>query len=191
MTDISGTTAVSNAITISSPAAIKLSLRKIACATDNVLKDGQYEALVSGGSTPYQFNWCSGATQNIATDLGSGACTLIVTDANGCTKSESFFVCEGTPPSADCFGGRLAISPNGDGYNETLEISCATDYENALNIYDRWGNLIFAQTNYDNTWNGKDNDGNILNEGTYMWVLLIREVGKNDAYYRGTVTIVK
>ena len=44
---------------------------------------------------------------------------------------------------------------------------------------------------YLNTWNGVNAAGEPLNEGTYMWVLVIKEAGKNDVYYKGTVTIVR
>ena len=70
-------------------------------------------------------------------------------------------------------------------------ISCIEKYNNTLNIYDRWGKLVYAAVDYLNTWNGVNAAGEPLNEGTYMWVLVIKEAGKNDVYYKGTVTIVR
>ena len=55
----------------------------------------------------------------------------------------------------------------------------------------RWGKQVYTAVNYLNTWNAKDQEGNELNEGTYMWVLLVKEPGKNDVYHKGTVTVVR
>ena len=85
----------------------------------------------------------------------------------------------------------LAISPNNDGLNDRMTISCAQDYVNYLSIFDRWGNLVFSASNYIDQFEGIDNDGNELNEGTYMWVMKVTEGSKNDVYFKGTVTIVK
>ncbi|MBK9108964.1 MAG: gliding motility-associated C-terminal domain-containing protein [Saprospiraceae bacterium] len=137
------------------------------------------------------YSWCNGNTNKIADNLSAGDCNLQITDANGCTASEEFTVCIGTPTDNDCYKSRLAISPNGDGFNEFFEINCVTNFENTLTIYDRWGNQVFGAVNYLNTWDGKDDDGNTLTEGTYMWILKVLEPGKNDQYFRGTVTIVR
>ncbi|MGV6860322.1 MAG: T9SS type A sorting domain-containing protein [Putridiphycobacter sp.] len=54
--------------------------------------DGEIAIVVSGGSTPYSFQWYDGNGTQIGTNLGgmtglsSGAYSAIITDANGCTK---------------------------------------------------------------------------------------------------------
>ncbi|MBK7339395.1 MAG: gliding motility-associated C-terminal domain-containing protein [Saprospiraceae bacterium] len=190
VTDATGSSAVSNSINISSPGKVSISLRRISCATDESTADGKYEALITGGTSPYTFSWCNGETTSTAIALEDGRCDLSVTDVNGCQSSESFVVCV-TSPNAECFKGLLAISPNNDGLNDRMTISCAQDYVNYLSIFDRWGNLVFSASNYIDQFEGIDNDGNELNEGTYMWVMKVTEGSKNDVYYKGTVTIVK
>jgi gliding motility-associated-like protein len=44
---------------------------------------------VTGGLAPYTYNWSNGATTSTVTDLLPGSYTLIVTDAKGCTVSET------------------------------------------------------------------------------------------------------
>lgn len=190
VTDAGGATGVSTALIVKNTAPITLSTRRIKCATTTGDNDGSYEAIVTGGVAPLTYQWCSGAASKTASDLSSGSCSLMVTDNNGCTASENFTVCVGRQ-NIECYKGRLAISPNGDGYNEVLEISCATDLDNSLTIFDRWGNSVFAAINYTNDWNGVDSKGSDLTEGTYMWILKVREAGKEDAYHKGTVTIVR
>lgn len=190
VTDEGGNSGVSSNITIQDAPSISLTAKRISCASTNTSSDGVYEAIVTGASQPISYSWCSGSTLVRANDLSAGECTLTITDVNNCTATETFTVCVGNEPE-DCYKGRLAISPNGDGFNEVLEITCANLNDNVLTIYDRWGNQVYSKINYVNDWNGKDEDGDDLTEGTYMWVLKVKEPGKNDAYFKGTVTIVR
>lgn len=191
ITDNAGNTRVSSSAIINDPTGVSLSIRRLKCTSDNVTDDGSYEVIASGGSKPYTYAWCSGETTAAAVKLASGTCSVTVTDANGCSTTESFTVCIIPSNGPDCYAGRLAISPNNDGNNDVLEIACSKDVENVLNIYDRWGKLVYTAKNYLNTWNAVDADGKDLNEGTYMWVLLVKEPGKNDTYHKGTVTVVR
>jgi len=191
VTDAAGNTKVSSNLTLPDVAGIDLSVRKLACASTNTDEDGRYEAIHTGAAAPVTYNWCNGNTNKIADNLEGGTCSVTVTDANGCTATEEFTVCIGPGTDQACFKSRLAISPNGDGYNDLFTINCVTDFENTLVIYDRWGNQVYAAVNYLNTWDGKDDDGNELTAGTYMWILKVIEPGKEDQYYKGTVTIVK
>lgn len=59
-----------------------------------------------------------------------------------------------------------------------LYIDCVEAYpNNVLYIYDRWGNLVFEQERYDNSWNGKRHPRftkygwDDLPSGTYYYVL--------------------
>uniref|UniRef100_UPI000EF6049D T9SS type B sorting domain-containing protein n=1 Tax=Mesonia aquimarina TaxID=1504967 RepID=UPI000EF6049D len=65
------------------------------------------------------------------------------------------------------------FSPNDDGSNETFYIDCITNYpNNVLEVYNRWGDLVFKQIRYDNTWKGTSNGPEkTLPVGTYFYVL--------------------
>jgi gliding motility-associated-like protein len=51
------------------------------CGTGN----GAINLSVSGGNTPYTFNWSNGATTEDLSNLNAGTYTVTVTDNNGCT----------------------------------------------------------------------------------------------------------
>ena len=191
VTDAAGFKKVSSALIVNDAPPITLSSKKIQCATDKTTFDGQYEAITNGVVEPLTYNWCNGSISKIANDLKAGDCSITVTDANGCSATETFRVCDDDGPSIDCYLGRLAISPNGDGFNDAFVIECALDNDNVLTIYDRWGNIVYSKSNYTNDWNGVNSDNEDLTEGTYLWVLKVKESGKDDAYYKGTVTIVR
>lgn len=52
-----------------------------------------------------------------------------------------------------------AFSPNADGFNEVFEVKGRFISEFNLEIYDRWGNLIFESKKLDDGWNGTASDG--------------------------------
>ncbi len=64
------------------------------------------------------------------------------------------------------------ISPNDDGINDFFFISELLFFEPIhLKVYDRWGRKVFEDKNYKNDWNGVNNRGRALPEGTYFYVL--------------------
>ena len=51
--------------------------------------DGSAEAIISGGTGPYTFQWNTGATTQVIFPLPPGIYTVTVTDGNGCTSVAS------------------------------------------------------------------------------------------------------
>ena len=69
------------------------------------------------------------------------------------------------------------ISPNNDMINDYFDLSSFGVTE--LNIYNRYGKLVYSKKNYTNEWNGQTNDGNELPVGTYFYTV-IYEGGNNS-----------
>jgi gliding motility-associated-like protein/uncharacterized repeat protein (TIGR01451 family) len=71
------------------------------------------------------------------------------------------------------------ITPNEDGANDFFVISCIDNYKDTdLEIFDRYGSIIYKQRNYNNDWDGIANQtgkiikqGQKLPSGTYFFVL--------------------
>ena len=81
------------------------------------------------------------------------------------------------------------FSPNGDGINDTFEISNLLNiYENfELNIYSREGNLIHTAHNTDGFWDGVATKGllftgSIVPVGTYYYILVLNDPKYPEAY---------
>jgi len=60
------------------------------------------------------------------------------------------------------------FSPNDDGTNDLFSIESLPENTEVL-ILNRWGNIVFSSTNYQNNWNGKDNSGKELLDGVYTY----------------------
>jgi hypothetical protein len=81
---------------------------------DNGTGNGAIDITVAGGTTAYSFSWTgpngfTATTQSIA-NIDGGTYTLTVTDANGCTNSETFDVVTGVEELVA--GLDLAVFPN-------------------------------------------------------------------------------
>ena len=73
------------------------------------------------------------------------------------------------------------ITPNGDLSNDYLEIE-ALKPNSEISIVNRWGNVVYKSTNYQNDWDGKDQQGVDLKEGVYT-VIFITSENKRAHFY--------
>jgi hypothetical protein len=144
--------------------------------------DGDILISVTGATAPISYVW-SGSFGHTgdgerAEELCSGEFVqFIITDANGCTA----FASDSVPyPEDGCFRVSPILTPGQqDGKNDFVIITCIeTALENRMEIYNRWGQLVFESDNYSNNdtdlehnWNGLNSSGAPLAEGVYYYVL--------------------
>ena len=73
------------------------------------------------------------------------------------------------------------FSPNGDGANDTFEVKELGTRKASLNVYNRYGHLVFEAQEYKNDWDGTANTGSAKNsklglpDGTYYYVLKLED----------------
>lgn len=126
-------------------------------------------------------------------DTGSYIIMLIVSDANGCLDTTrgyiyvypQFVLWIPNSFTPDLDGNNEVFKPLGDGYY-------TKDYFMA--IYDRWGRELFYTTNFDEGWGGTINnrqDNAVEVQGTYVYLINIRDRGGKKYSYKGTVTLIR
>ena len=79
-------------VTITEPLQLQtnVSSTNVSC---NAACDGTASSAPSGGTAPYSFNWAPGGqTTSSINGLCAGSYTLTVTDANGCTRSQTIII---------------------------------------------------------------------------------------------------
>ncbi len=118
--------------------AIQTSSTPVLC---NGQSNGHAEVTVTGGTSPYSYQWNGGLTTAFVNNLTAGAYSVIVTDANNCTSSASVVV---TEPAAlqmtllttpvTCFGysnGIINTTASGGTGNLQYSIDTGATYQNA------------------------------------------------------------
>ncbi|HCC70282.1 MAG TPA: hypothetical protein DEQ09_03905 [Bacteroidales bacterium] len=123
--------------------------------------------------------------------------TLPVTPVTGLSLNENVFlwtVSNGVCPVATDFVSIIVndllvptlITPNLDGKNDYFVLQGIESMgKTELIIFDRRGALVYKNDNYDNSWDGVDQKGNQLPEGTYF--VSIRPA--NGQAYNGYIVI--
>ncbi len=87
------------------------------------------------------------------------------------------------------------ITPNGDNMNEAfvfeiLEVNPPEAFpDNEIIIFNRWGDVVFQQKDYDNNWNGVNQNREPLPVGTYYYILRLDL--ENGLILKGDVTIIR
>jgi len=168
---------------------------KLACSVVIDAANKTAEAIVTGGTTPYFYRWHDDMTVPKLINLPFGRVYVNVTDANGCESFADGYL--GNPDNLDCLKATPVITPNGDGYNDEFEVFCLEKYirsgaiYNTLEIFNRWGQLVFTKQNYENrTWLGLDSKGNPLPEGPYFYVIEVLLDNGQYMKYKGSFSIL-
>ena len=107
--------------------------------------------------------------------------TLMISDANGCMDTITQVI--------SIYGQVIipnVITANADGINDTFEIQNLKPETKVL-ILNRWGDVVFESTNYQNDWGGKDVSGQDLVEGVYTYLINTPE----NKQYHGFIHLVR
>lgn len=127
---------------------------------DTVLCRG--ESLPVSVSHPLKkYAWSTGSADSTITITESGVYRLRIPSA-ACqladTLSVQFLDCPGMIPNV--------ITPNGDGKNDTFRIDNTDLTAWQLDVYNRWGKVVYSSLPYQNEWNGGNLPG-----GVYYYLL--------------------
>lgn len=84
-----------------------------------------------------------------------------------------------------------AFTPDGDDLNDQFEIVTFGIEGYELDVFDRWGKLIFSNNGAPSSfWDGKFN-GQPVPEGVYVYRLISQELDGTENFYKGTVTLLR
>jgi gliding motility-associated-like protein len=84
------------------------------------------------------------------------------------TQNITLIDCSDTLSSDVSFEFPNVITPNGDGINDLFEIKYLPE-DTEVFILNRWGNVVFSSSNYQNNWDGKDTSGKVLVDAVYTY----------------------
>lgn len=138
---------------------------------------------VTGGGSPYVYSWMTMmGTDTVASPnsintllMGNTSSSFMLTVMDVCGNTESDQVNVFVEPSC-ALNIPNVITPDGSGpmMNETFYVDNLDKFPNSkLTIYNRWGNKIYENANYDNKWNGSK-----YADGTYYYILTVPSSGQ-------------
>lgn len=113
VTDANGCSAVAEAtVRIISDFGISVVPRNVLCNGDN---SGSILVTPSGGDAPYTFNWSNGASSSELTNITVGTYTVTVTEANGCSLTQTVMITQPTALTSNASGTNLTCFQANDG----------------------------------------------------------------------------
>lgn len=116
---------------------------------------------------------------------------IVCVDTNGSRVCDTAFVCVViVDPTIRCKFPNT-ITPNQDGINDQLEISCNEEYPQAtMRIFNRWGTEVYrSEGHYDNRWNGQNQEGENVVDGTYFFIYTFND--GSDRIEKGFIDIYR
>jgi len=157
--------------------------------TDVTIFNGSSTTLNATGG--FTYSWSPGtdlSDSTISNPVASPTVTttyyVTVTSSNGCTAIDSVVVT--VLPNIIFPNG---ISPNGDGANDVWIIDFIEQFpNNVVEIYNRWGELLFHADGYLQNWDGTYN-GEELPIGTYYYIIDLHE--EEIEPFTGPITVLR
>lgn len=154
------------------------------------IEQGESIQLMASGALTYVWDPISGLDDpNISNPMASPIVTTLYTilgiDANNCNGTGQVTVTVTIPEPV--LIPQLMFSPNGDGTNDYWMIENIQDcVDCTLTIFDRSGIKVFEMVNYDQSWDGRFNGQNLV-EDVYYFV-----VSKgSDKVKSGSITLIR
>ncbi len=117
---------------------------------------------------------------------GSYPIQLITIDKNGCVDT-AISKLEINPSSAVYVPN--SFTPNTDNKNDLFKVYTYNILQLEVQIYDRWGLLIYEWDNSEGGWNGKMN-GNPVQDDVYVYRISTTDVNNKNTIQYGKVSIV-
>jgi gliding motility-associated-like protein len=153
----------------------------------------------SGGNT---YNWsgpnmfvssASNVTIPGMTQNSAGTYVVEITDSMGCQSTDSINVAIVVTP--ECLFIPGLVTPDFDGHNDSWEINGLDQFQEAqVDIFNRWGNLVYSVSPYSTPWMGEINEGLSIDGkdgkvpfGTYFYLIHLND--EMNTEYKGYVEL--
>lgn len=115
----------------------------------------QVQLVPTGLSVPVTYLWSDASQNNYLTVNDTGSYELTVTDVNGCSYSDEINVIIQCPPTLYIPN---AFTPNLDSFNTNFMAYGTNIREFKMEIFNRWGELIYTINTLNDYWSGVIND---------------------------------
>lgn len=147
----------------------------------------------STGATNYFWEFGNGATDTIFepthtyTNPGSFTATLVVN--KGLCWDTATVIIEVFDESSILIP--TIFTPNGDGSNDFFKVDGVNLKHVEGEIYNRWGQKMFAWDSVNGMWDGKTLSGTDAADGTYYFIIRAEGIDGKEYFQKGTLTLIR
>ena len=137
------------------------------------------EVTLSPGVPVSQILWSTGSSQ-VSIPGEEGTYWFVAVDANGCTFRDTVDVVRIPPTDGINFIPNV-FTPNGDGLNDEFKVDAPGLKQFSMEVFNRWGQSVFASTSVDRGWRGGlDNGSSAVPDGTYFYIISFKDECSNE-----------
>ena len=142
-----------------------------ACCDTSILAGGTANLSASGAAgyvwSPSYNVECYTCPGTTATPGSTTTYTVMGTDANGCRSYGTVTV------TIECEDYEVpnVFTPNSDGINDVFTIKAYSETSYSIEIYNRWGLLMYKSNTPNAPWTGKDESGVAVPDGVYYYII--------------------
>ncbi len=122
------------------------------------------------------------------TDTGTFCIQLIASSPLGCADTAEHCI---VVQAESYFYIPNAFTPNDDGLNETFYPVASGIKKYSIDIYDRWGENIWASSKDDDQWNGKMKNAQMVPQGVYVYKIIITDAQDEVHEFMGHVNVIR
>lgn len=126
---------------------------------------------------------------HVYTDTGIYLVQLIAVSSNGCSDTTEQFV---EINVFEAFYIPNAFTPNNDGRNDRLTFTGSPVQDFTIEIFNRWGQLVFLADNIDSGWDGRDiKSGLPALEGIYAYKISYTALNGKKNLIKGVISLLR
>lgn len=134
--------------------------------------------------TPSDYLTCTNCQVTIANPNQDFTYTVSYIDENGCGDLDSITILY---PS---FYVPNSFTPDGDAFNNEFAVKGAHLRDFHMEIYNRWGEIIFESYDQNIGWDGTYN-GKLSQDGVYVWKISAKLVDNQNETFVGHVSLIR
>ena len=134
-------------------------------------EDGRVEAMVTGGTAPYTYEWNTGDSTATLDSLATGTYILTVTDSNGCEIVDSVAIEQwavGIDDELAAGISRMDVYPNPNTGTFRLNVEMITPQKIVVGIYDMKGKQVYSSFREKSQTHGDNITLDGISKGMYL-----------------------
>ena len=164
----------------------------ITIGADTCIKSGESITLTASGG--FDYFWSNGTNNASITISPTVTSSYFVQGLNIelCSGYDTITICVNENIDSSYFAIPNAFTPNGDGLNDLFKVLVTSNLDlESMQIFNRWGELIYNSNSITNGWDGNFNDRQ-QPQGTYVYYIQLRNTVSNKIEkHTGTVTLIR